>query len=60
MDTKKHEVVRFKRDDMPLHITRHTDELLALAEKPDKEIDYNDIPETTVEQWGDAVRGKFY
>ncbi len=59
MDMKKHEVVRIKRDDMPLHITLHTNEMLALAEKSDKEIDYSDIPETTDEQWSDAVRGKF-
>lgn len=59
MDMKKHEVVRIKRDKMPLHIMLHTNELLALAEKSDNEIDYSDIPETTVEQWNDEVRGKF-
>ena len=59
MDMKKHAVVRLKRDDMPLHSMLHTNELLAVAEKSDKEIDYSDIPETTDEQWGNAVRGKF-
>jgi uncharacterized protein (DUF4415 family) len=60
MDMKKHEVVRLKHDDMPLRITLHTNELLALAKKSDKQIDYSDIPETTDELWSDAVRGKFY
>lgn len=35
-------------------------ELHALAEKPDTEIDYSDIPATDGAQWNDAVRGKFY
>ena len=59
MDMKKHEVVRIKRNDMRLHITLHTNELLALAEKSANEIDYIDIPETTAEQWSNADRGKF-
>ncbi|MCU6676872.1 hypothetical protein [Leclercia tamurae] len=60
MDIKNHEVARLKRDEMPLHITLHTNELLALAENSDNKIDYSDIAETTDEQWSDAVRGKFY
>ncbi len=53
------EVVRLKRDEMPPCSTLHKNELLALEEKSDNEIDYSDIPETTDEQWSDAVRGKF-
>lgn len=59
MDMKKHKVVRLKRDDMRLHITLHTNELLALAEKSDNQTDYSDIPETTDEQWSNAERGNF-
>ena len=32
----------------------------ALAARPDSEIDFSDIPETTDEQWKNAVRGHFY
>lgn len=60
MKMKKHEVVRIKRDEILLPITLHTKELLVLAEKSDNEIDFSNIPETTEEQWSDAVRGKFY
>ena len=35
-------------------------ELLALANRPDSEIDYSDIPPSTREDWTGAVRGKFY
>lgn len=35
-------------------------ELNALANKPDEDIDYSDIPATDDEQWSEAVRGKFY
>jgi len=34
--------------------------LRALAERPDSEIDYSDIPELTDEQLKNAVRGRFY
>jgi uncharacterized protein (DUF4415 family) len=35
-------------------------ELMALANRPESEIDYSDIPETTPKDWAGAVRGKFY
>jgi uncharacterized protein (DUF4415 family) len=35
-------------------------ELTALAEMPDSEIDYSDIPELTEGQFQNAVRGRFY
>ncbi len=59
MHMKTQEVMRFRRDEMPSCRTLHTNELLALAEKTDNAIDYSYIPETTEEQWNDAVRGKF-
>ena len=36
------------------------EELAALADKSDEDIDYSDIPATTHEDWAGAVRGKFY
>ena len=35
-------------------------ELMALANRPDTEIDYSDIPPSTRKDWAGAVRGKFY
>jgi uncharacterized protein (DUF4415 family) len=35
-------------------------ELMALANRPDSDIDYSDIPASTREDWAGAVRGKFY
>lgn len=35
-------------------------ELIALANRPDSEIDYSDIPASTRKDWAGAVRGKFY
>ena len=34
--------------------------LKKLAEMPDSEIDYSDIPELTEKFWQNAVRGRFY
>jgi len=34
--------------------------LRALAQRPDSEIDFSDIPEMTDEQWKNAERGHFY
>ncbi len=36
------------------------EEIAALAEMSDKDIDYSDIPATTDEDWVGAVRGRFY
>ena len=36
------------------------EELVALAEMSDEDIDYSDVPETKDEDWANAVRGKFY
>jgi uncharacterized protein (DUF4415 family) len=35
-------------------------EINALADNPDDEIDYSDIPPTEDALWTDAVRGKFF
>ncbi|MGA1981348.1 MAG: BrnA antitoxin family protein [Acidobacteriaceae bacterium] len=35
-------------------------ELAELAKRPDSEIDYSDIPESTEEFWKNAVRNPFY
>lgn len=35
-------------------------ELMALAAKPEREIDFSDIPATTEDDWKGAERGKFY
>ncbi|WP_337016770.1 BrnA antitoxin family protein [Leclercia sp. AS011] len=53
-------IIKHKRGEAALPGSQREAELNALAKKPDDEIDYSDIPETTDEQWSDAVRGKFY
>jgi len=35
-------------------------ELAALSARPEKDIDFSDLPPTTREDWAGAVRGKFY
>jgi uncharacterized protein (DUF4415 family) len=35
-------------------------ELAALAARPESEIDFSDIPATTVKDWKGAQRGRFY
>ncbi|MCU6665612.1 MAG: BrnA antitoxin family protein [Silvania sp.] len=53
-------VVKHKRGDAPVMSARREAELKALANKPDEDIDYSDIPATMDETWSEAVRGKFY
>ncbi|MFO3904286.1 BrnA antitoxin family protein [Enterobacter hormaechei] len=53
-------IIKHKRGEAALPGSQREAELNALAKIPDDEIDYSDIPETTDEQWSDAVRGKFY
>ena len=43
----------------PLTARRHAN-LKALAKRPDRQIDTSDIPELTVAQLKNAVRGRFY
>lgn len=35
-------------------------ELAALADKPESEIDFSDLPSTTARDWQAGERGKFY
>jgi uncharacterized DUF497 family protein len=49
-------IVKHKRGSAPEISARRVAELKALAEKPDAEIDYSDIPATDDEQWSGAVR----
>ena len=35
-------------------------ELAALAAKPEREIDFSDLPATSKQDWQGSVRGKFY
>lgn len=50
-------IVKHKRGSAPEVSARREAELKALAEKPEAEIDYSDIPATDDEQWSGAVRG---
>ena len=53
-------MVKHKRDNPDTLTTKRDDELKALANKTDDEIDYSDIPAPDDAQWSDAVRGQFY
>lgn len=53
-------IVKHKRGSAPEVSARREAELKALADKPDREIDYSDIPATEDDRWAGAVRGKFY
>ena len=52
-------LVRKKQEDIKVTpaMLRH---LKKLAERPDSEIDYSDIPELTDKFWQNAVKGRFY
>jgi len=47
-------------DDLPPLSPERIAELRTLAERPDSEIDYNDIPAQDPEDWADAERGRFF
>ena len=49
-------MVKHKRDNPDTLTAKRADELKALANKTDDEIDYSDIPATDDAQWSDAVR----
>jgi len=49
-------IVRFRADEMPPLSEERKAELRALAERPESEIDYSEIPEWTEEQWERSVR----
>ena len=53
-------MVKHKRGSVSALSAQHEAELKALANKPDDDIDYRDIPVTEDEQWSEANRGKFF
>ena len=53
-------MVRYTRETLPALTEEDHIRLKRLAEIPDDQIDYSDIPELTDAFWANAVRGKFY
>ena len=55
-------IVRYKHnlDDLPELSAKQKAELEALAQRPDSEIDFSDIPELDDSFWKNAVRNPFY
>jgi uncharacterized protein (DUF4415 family) len=53
-------MVRYKQSEIPPITEERRAELKALAERPDSEIDYSEIPPLTDEFWKKAVRNPFY
>ena len=56
----KTNMVSYTRETLPPITEERRAQLRALAERPDSEIDFSDIPELTDEQLKNAVRGRFY
>jgi hypothetical protein len=54
------EMVRVNLADLPPLTEAEKAELKVLANRPDSEIDFSDIPPLTEEFWKNAVRGRFY
>jgi uncharacterized protein (DUF4415 family) len=52
--------IRYEQGKLPALTKEQKAELKALADMPDSEIDYSDIPPLTDVQWANAVRGRFY
>lgn len=52
--------VRYKSSELPALTPERQAELKALANKPDSEINYRDIPPLTDAFWLNAVRNPFY
>ncbi|MDR2016736.1 MAG: BrnA antitoxin family protein [Burkholderiales bacterium] len=53
-------MVRYKQNELPPVSEGSKAELKALAKKPDKEIDYSDIPPLDEAFWAQAVPNPFY
>ena len=53
-------IVRHKQSNLPALTKKRKAELKALAEMPDSEIDYSDIPPTDDAFWKNAVANPFY
>lgn len=56
----KTKLVSYTLETLPPLTDKQRANLKALAARPDREIDYSDIPPMTDEQLKDAVRGRFY
>lgn len=52
--------VRYHPAELPVLTQEREAELQALANKPDSDIDYSDIPPLTDAFWANAVRNPFY
>lgn len=52
--------VRHEQSKLPGVTPERLAELKALAQRPDAEIDYSDIPPLSAEFWKNAVRNPFY
>ena len=52
--------VRYTPTELPVLTKERQAELQALADKPDSEIDYSDIPPLSETFWLNAVRNPFY
>ena len=53
-------IVSYTRETLPPITDEDRARMHALMERPESEIDTNDVPELTPEQWANAERGKFY
>ena len=53
-------IVRYREEDIPPLSKQRIAHLNALAQRPDEEIDFSDIPPLTEQFWQNAVRGQFY
>jgi len=56
----KEKIVRYDASSLPQLTAPDLEKLRKLAERPDSEIDFSDIPEMTDEQWEAARRRGFY
>lgn len=53
-------IVRYKRSELPALTEAQKVDLRELANKPDEEIDFSDIPQLDDDFWKNAVRNPFY
>lgn len=53
-------MVRYTWETLPAMTSEDHAQVKRLAEMPDEDIDYSDIPRTTDADWANAVRGFFY
>lgn len=53
-------MVRFKRSELPALTAAREDELRAMVDRPDSDIDYSDIPPLSESMMAAAVRGRFW